>query len=148
MFHEHTLWVLQLLYQCFDFIYITKPLTSRPANSEKYLVCCGYHSNIGLKKIEFLKQHIEVHDTVSTEESCELGTKKQHIDILLLYNIVMYNAYYTSRQVYYIQKTIDYICEYEPLKQNERYLKQDVVIARNKEKCKKWCIKYNIQSII
>jgi 23S rRNA U2552 (ribose-2'-O)-methylase RlmE/FtsJ len=148
MFHEHTLWVLQLLYQCFDYIYITKPLTSRPANSEKYLVCCGYHSNIGLSKIELLKQQIEFHDTKNTNKQCDYVNHKQDIDMSLLYNIVMYNAYYTSRQVFYIQKTIDYICEYESLKQNEKYQRQDIVIAKNKEKCRKWCTKYNIQSIL
>lgn len=30
-----------LLYQCFDEICITKPLSSRPANSERYIVCKG-----------------------------------------------------------------------------------------------------------
>jgi hypothetical protein len=30
-----------LLYQLFDQVCITKPLTSRPANSERYIVCKG-----------------------------------------------------------------------------------------------------------
>ncbi len=137
MFHSHTLLLLQILYSCFDYIYITKPLTSRPANSEKYLVCCGFHTDIGMQKMHILKAFID--DDVSV---CE------DVSLHLLYNVVMYNAYYTSRQVYYIQKTIDYICEYETLKTHERYQRQDIVINKNKEKCKKWCVKYNINTSI
>lgn len=146
MFHEHTLWLMQLLYRSFDYMYITKPVTSRPANSEKYLVCCGYNVSTGLSIVNDLKENILLHDNaaISTDTFCN---DKLNIDRYLLYNIVMYNAYYTSRQVFYIQKTIDYICEYEALKPAERYQRQDVVIAHNKEKCKKWCAKYNMQSI-
>lgn len=39
--HEFTADLVWLLYQLFDTICITKPLTSRPANSERYLVCKG-----------------------------------------------------------------------------------------------------------
>ncbi|KAI9490189.1 FtsJ-like methyltransferase-domain-containing protein [Zychaea mexicana] len=38
---EFTADMLWLLYQLFDMICITKPLTSRPANSERYIVCKG-----------------------------------------------------------------------------------------------------------
>lgn len=32
-----------------------KPVTSRPANSERYLVCKGYHSDTGVVLREYLK---------------------------------------------------------------------------------------------
>jgi hypothetical protein len=147
MFHEHTLWLMQLLYQSFDYIYITKPVTSRPANSEKYLVCCGYNVSLGLSKCPLLKENILYHNTDTNGNTYTTCTDMLSIDRYLLYNIVMYNAYYTSRQVFYIQKTIDYICEYDALKPVERYQRQDIVIASNREKCKKWCEKYNIKSI-
>lgn len=138
MFHKQTLAFMQILYECFENIYITKPLTSRPANSEKYLVCCSYNSTKGLKHIPLLKKMIDYIDF--DDEIC-------NISLDLLHHVVMYNAYYISRQVFYIQKTIDYICQYEGLKENEKYQKQDVVVAYNKEKCKRWCLKYNIQCV-
>ncbi|KAH8552602.1 FtsJ-like methyltransferase-domain-containing protein [Umbelopsis sp. PMI_123] len=36
---ESTTGLVWLLYQCFESICITKPLTSRPANSERYIIC-------------------------------------------------------------------------------------------------------------
>jgi len=35
----------------FDKVYIVKPTTSRIVNSEKYLVCLGYHQNINIIKV-------------------------------------------------------------------------------------------------
>lgn len=39
MFTEFTVDLVWLLYQLFDEICITKPLSSRPANSERYVIC-------------------------------------------------------------------------------------------------------------
>ncbi|KAI8582419.1 hypothetical protein K450DRAFT_227081 [Umbelopsis ramanniana AG] len=36
---ESTAGLVWILYQCFESICITKPLTSRPANSERYIIC-------------------------------------------------------------------------------------------------------------
>ena len=35
----------------FNKVYIVKPTTSRIVNSEKYLVCLGYHQNINIIKV-------------------------------------------------------------------------------------------------
>lgn len=43
IFTELTFDYIYLLCFLFDNVYITKPLTSRPTNSEKYLVCKGYN---------------------------------------------------------------------------------------------------------
>ena len=45
---EFTVNMLWLLYQLFDMICITKPLSSRPTNSERYVVCKGLHSSDSL----------------------------------------------------------------------------------------------------
>ena len=37
--------IIHLVSKCFNRCILTKPITSRPANSEKYLVCLGCHSN-------------------------------------------------------------------------------------------------------
>lgn len=42
-FHEEsTKRMLRYLYHCFDKMTFVKPLSSRPASAERYLVCCGY----------------------------------------------------------------------------------------------------------
>lgn len=137
MFHKDTLVLVQILYESFQYIYITKPNTSRPANSEKYLVCCNYKVSNGNSKISTIKKYINNKD------------QEQYMDIdyNLLQSIIIYNAYYTSRQIYYIQKTLDYIAEFEKLSNIEKFQKQDKIIERNKEKCREWCSKYHIDFV-
>ncbi|CDW57523.1 cap specific mRNA [Trichuris trichiura] len=45
-FTVFTVGLLYLLWRCFDQISIHKPHTSRPANSERYLVCLGLKENV------------------------------------------------------------------------------------------------------
>jgi len=43
-FSEYTIKLMIILTLCFDNIYITKPLISRPSNSERFIICTGYKS--------------------------------------------------------------------------------------------------------
>lgn len=139
MFHHQTINMMSLLKHCFKSIHIIKPLTSRPANSEKYLMCCGYKVVQGREQIPFLKD-------VITRRSASPRKRDvyQQTDLSLLQQIVLYNIYYTSRQVYYIQKTIDMINSFDstqPALRNKRY---DDTLNCNFKKCQKWCQKYEI----
>lgn len=49
-FTQPTIDMLALLSSCYDKVYITKPQTSRYANSEKYIVCKGFY-NIEINKM-------------------------------------------------------------------------------------------------
>lgn len=46
LYTKFTMNILHLLSYLFDEVFITKPKTSRPTNSEKYAVCKGYHQNL------------------------------------------------------------------------------------------------------
>ena len=140
MFHHNTLNLLAILKACFTKMYFIKPLTSRPANSEKYVLCTGFNVTEAMTYVPLLH-------TMITKRSSSPGKKFTYetMDISLLHKIVMYNIYYTSRQVYYIQRTIDYINAFESMTHQLRTTKHDEVIKRNHEKCKNWCIKYNVQ---
>lgn len=138
MFHHHTLHLFSILKACFTKIYIVKPLTSRPANSEKYLVCCGFKPSIGEEYIDILKNII----------TKKIYTKRQTIfktiDMYLLHKIVLYNVYYTSRQVFYIQRTIDLIKLFDSTQASQRNIKYDQMLQQNMKKCQRWCTKYAI----
>ena len=54
MNEEFTIDLIWLLYQLFDKICITKPPTSRPANSERFVVCKGLRYPTPTKLIERL----------------------------------------------------------------------------------------------
>lgn len=142
MFHHNTLHTFSILKQCFQKIYIVKPLSSRPANSEKYLICVGYRYDQGMSCIGTLMNLI-CKRAASPSRKHILNT----IDLRLLHKIVMYNIYYTSRQVYYIQRTIDIINKLDKLPSNERATEFNTMMSKNLVKCKRWCVKYNIPHV-
>ena len=51
---QHTIDMIALLSSLYDQVYITKPNTSRNANSEKYIVCKGFLWNSSYKIYPFL----------------------------------------------------------------------------------------------
>jgi hypothetical protein len=134
------LYLFTILKKCFKKLYIVKPFTSRPANSEKYLICCGYNVENGIDALPGLLEFIQ-----NTKSYVEIVGKKKfnEIDVDLMHKIVMYNMYYTSRQIYYIQRTIDLINLFQNKEKNDILSYSDVV-SYNTKKCKKWCKKYNI----
>jgi 23S rRNA U2552 (ribose-2'-O)-methylase RlmE/FtsJ len=143
MFNHQTINLMSILKQCFNMIHIIKPLTSRPANSEKYLLCTGYLIDNGREQIEYLRNII-------LKKSAALRKKHvfEHTDLSLLSKIVLYNIYYTSRQVYYIQKTIDLIDSIDACVPTLRNKKYDELLVKNYRKCQKWCQRYEIPYIV
>jgi len=139
MFHHQTINLMSLLKHCFKSIHIIKPLTSRPANSEKYLMCCGYKVFQGREQIPFLKDVI-----TRRAASPRKRDVYEQTDLSLLHQIVLYNIYYTSRQVYYIQKTIDMINSFDATQPTLRHKRYDDTLVANFKKCQKWCQKYDI----
>lgn len=139
MFNHQTISMMSLLKHCFKSIHIIKPLTSRPANSEKYLMCCGYKVTKGRDQIAFLKDII-----MRRAASPRKRDVYKQTDLSLLQQIVHYNIYYTSRQVYYIQKTIDLINSFDATQPSLRHKRFDDTLMTNFKKCQKWCQKYEI----
>lgn len=139
MFHHQTINLMSLLKHCFKTIHIIKPLTSRPANSEKYLMCCGYKVEQGREQIPFLKDVI-----TRKAASPRKADVYEKTDLSLLHQIVLYNIYYTSRQVYYIQKTIDMINSFDATQATLKHKRYDDTLGLNFKKCQKWCQKYEI----
>jgi 23S rRNA U2552 (ribose-2'-O)-methylase RlmE/FtsJ len=142
-FNIETIKLIHILKACYKTLNFIKPLTSRPANSERYILCTGYR---GLSQVyvDILKAAVKG-DTA--------WHNKIALKIPILDNIVMYNLYYTMRQVYYIQRTINYIQFFENpiggVKANSHpTLNEDIVASaildKHKAKSIKWCKKYNI----
>lgn len=143
MFNHQTINLMSLLKYCFKSIHIIKPLTSRPANSEKYLMCCGYKVQKGREQIPFLNDMI-----TRRAASPKKRDVFERTELSLLQQIVLYNIYYTSRQVYYIQKTIDLINSFDGLQPATRHKRYDDTLESNFKKCEKWCKKYDIPYIV
>jgi len=140
-FNEETLKILHILNAHYRNMYLIKPLTSRPANSERYILCTGFFKGDQVKYIhtvKLLKYIVANYDTIDLQRAFEDIT----YDSSFLAHIVMYNLYYTMRQVYYIQRTINYITFFSTY-QNSSEVEQ-AIIDKHKVKSIKWCIKYKI----
>jgi hypothetical protein len=144
--------LIHMLRCMFRAAYFVKPVTSRPANSEKYVVCVGFHAT-GLHSpsctfFPSFRNDIES-KTLSFEwaSKCDPSVNKSlfpfgTMSAVFLREIVLYNAYYVTRQSAYIHKTISIIrttdeCN-RPLVTDFQLLKEQL------DKCIRWCQKHSI----
>ncbi|KAG2174785.1 hypothetical protein INT43_005847 [Umbelopsis isabellina] len=63
---ETTAGLVWILYQCFESICITKPLTSRPANAERYIICNNFRFHRPQVIIDYL---LKVNEALSEEHA-------------------------------------------------------------------------------
>ena len=133
---KSTLKLIYLTSLFYDHIYITKPLTSRPANSEKYIVCKGF-KGFNEKVFNNLLHNLTLwHNQHENEILYDIeGLSLPNSFLDLLYN---FNSYLLKKQIKSILRTLVYIklnieCEELSLirKSQIRYAIQ-------------WCSKYGI----
>lgn len=133
------LFLLQCLYEKVN---ITKPFTSRPANSEKYLVCQHFK---GISPDLLTRLHIIVGTWETIENMNEIIYQIIDFNIIpkqFISFIDKYNTSYFNQQKNNIEKTLDFI---EQFKENINYdmtpfYKQIIKKQVNLAFC--WCKKY------
>lgn len=106
-FMEHTLDILYILSSVYKKVYITKPQTSRYANSEKYLVCKNFIFPNDVHMFPYIK--------AAFQKMIDKSYQKLHISRFLgnlnistffLYRIEEYNAIFGQQQIENIYQTI------------------------------------------
>jgi 23S rRNA U2552 (ribose-2'-O)-methylase RlmE/FtsJ len=133
---------LFLLHCLYETVNIIKPFTSRPANSEKYLVCTGFKgiSNTLLAKLYIIVKSWEFIENNNNYIYKILDIKK--IPSVFIAMVKRYNTNYFNHQVNNIEKTLNYIevfgkdLEYETSELYKNTIKRQVTLAF------KWCKKY------
>lgn len=135
MFNDYTLKLLQVLKMFYQTMTIVKPLTSRPANSEKYVVCSGFRS---MANSTILQDMI---DLVSNPQEIKPYFQSMSFDHAILHHLITYNVHYTIRQVYYITRTIKYINKFSN-RYNEPQM--NIILDDHTKKSLRWCHKYHI----
>ena len=139
-FDIYTIETCKLLYFlcCFyDNVYINKPLTSRPANSEKYIVCKGFKGidYTYLDEIcKILNIWCNIEDDNHINDIFSNNLPQSFID-----KIRHFNEENTKYQIKNIQKTLDLIEE----KKNLSML--SLIIENQVKKAKEWCNMYNME---
>lgn len=141
MFNENTLKIVSLLNMYYESIYVVKPLSSRPANSEKYLVCTGFYM-ADRATVQVLGDLIAGY----SEELLSAFFSDIEHDLGILNGLVCYNVYYTLRQAFYIEQTICYINDFGKNYHDERVRQQIKSITEtNRKKSLRWCEKYGLE---
>lgn len=133
MFTTDTNCLISILTLLYNDVYIIKPFTSRPANSEKYLVCLNFDST---------NKH-----TIMNDCRNEILNKRGIMNSLGKYynpsvatRICVYNTYYANRQIYYLKKTLDQANKIKA--STGEYVFN---FEETKQKCIEWCKHYEIE---
>jgi 23S rRNA U2552 (ribose-2'-O)-methylase RlmE/FtsJ/uncharacterized protein YlaN (UPF0358 family) len=144
VFDLFSITMIQILYivsLCFEEIYIYKPDTSRPANSEKYLICLYYKDNLTELSKNKLLDIIEKWNKVvsSLKEDETIIFKNIKINNLFIQRLNEYNEKYMDTQMYYLNNTIQL--------SNEKINKEKYyeIIQKQVNNAIDWCNKYDIE---
>jgi 23S rRNA U2552 (ribose-2'-O)-methylase RlmE/FtsJ len=97
-----TIQLLHLLYSCYRAVRLVKPLTSRPANSEKYLLCTGFEP-VWLAPATLPRLRL----CVATGSMAPL--RAPPVPCAFLRDVVSFNLCYIARQISYIARTLVFI---------------------------------------
>jgi cap1 methyltransferase len=136
--------MIQILYivsSCFEEVYIYKPETSRPANSEKYLVCMYYKDNLSNESKSNLLKIIELWNdkTVELTEDDSIIFKDIKVSNSFIQNLNNYNEQYMETQIYYLNNTIK-LAEHKIEK--DKYYE---IIQNQVNNAIEWCKKYDME---
>lgn len=125
LFSYKTLQLLYLLYNCYSFVDIYKPLTSRSSNSEKYIICSGFRGCPNEVK-DVLKNHYD---------TCE----ELHIEVpeTFIKEINHYNNLFVGSQMKTIKEILKVI-------KGKSISENDGPSGEQIEKAIKWCNEYNL----
>lgn len=136
-FMQPTLDILAIVSSFYKKVYITKPQTSRYANSEKYLVCQDFTFD---SADEFMPHLLSAFEKMNSNKD-EINMRFLNIDLSnhFITRMEEYNSIFGQQQVENIYYTI-YLIDNKG-KQD----KIDTLIKNNSNKCMTWCMKNNVQ---
>lgn len=138
MYYEMSYYFITLLGACYDEVLFCKPLTSRPANSEKYIVCRGF---TGIDEQYLKKLYIIVKNWELIKERDMFVNRifDSKIPTIIKENLNKYNKNFCDHQIHNIKNTLEIIESRPSLK----YL-NDIVSTQCKS-AMKWCEKYKVE---
>ena len=137
-FMEHTVDILAILSSFYEQVYITKPHTSRYANSEKYIVCRGFLHQDNAEFLPYLNaafQGMIGIDNIGHSPSRFLNIE---LSYMFLTKVEEYNAIFGQQQIENIHYTLSLI---ENKYKNDKI---ETLTKVNIQKCSQWCLKHNI----
>lgn len=144
-FMQPTLDILAIVSSFYKKVYITKPQTSRYANSEKYLVCQDF---IFESTDAFMPNLLNSFEKMILSNGFQENPHSEELPIRFL-NITLSNHFITRMEEnnsIFGQQQVENIYYTIYLIDNKNKLdKIDTLIKNNSNKCITWCMKNNIQ---
>jgi len=140
IFMQHTVDILAILSSFYEHVYITKPQTSRYANSEKYIVCRGFLFNANTKFYPTLYNAFShmLMETESPKIMYDLRFLSVSIPRSFITKLEEYNAVFGQHQIENIHFTLLLI---ENKYKNDKI---ESLVKTHVQKCMVWCTKHNI----
>lgn len=149
IFTDTSIHLLYLLHLCYETVHIYKPVTSRPTNSEKYIVCKGFKLNNQTKNVflETLKSISQMFQSKQhNTKKCYSFTLFEKIPDEFIKNIRDINSKLLNKQCIFLQKAINLCNDKDFLK------KYDIEYTKSTEyrkaTFKKWITYYNLNSYV
>lgn len=148
-FMQCTVDMLLLLSSMYDEVYITKPHTSRSANSEKYIVCKGF-IGCSLYFFPYLYYSFKFMTEMTNDSYMKRILRDYEIPYYFSTKIEKINGLFGQMQLENIQTTIELINQSEKNQTNySNYCNNiteniDVLIHDNVKKCIQWCLKHSL----
>ncbi|KAK5968489.1 Ribosomal RNA large subunit methyltransferase J, partial [Trichostrongylus colubriformis] len=130
LFTPFSVGLIYLMYIAYDQISLHKPHTSRPANSERYIVCKGLRKNYSDAVRDYLKRV-----NVQLDEFAKAGSSKDVLSVVPLetlrsdeefFNyIVEHNERLAERQCTYLQKYLSFAKNSSLIDKDQGILRED-----------------------
>jgi hypothetical protein len=115
---------------------IVKPLTSRPANSERYIVATGFK---GVETVGDTARLLDMRTYIANQGRVPLRPNTPTDFIAML---TSFNTTYAFKQADQIMKTLSYI-EHIYVQKNKTLLTS--VLIKQYSLCKEWCIERDLE---
>jgi 23S rRNA U2552 (ribose-2'-O)-methylase RlmE/FtsJ len=130
---------IYLLKCCYKHVYIFKPLTSRPANSEKYIVCKDFLDNIDPSYIKKMFGIVEAWELLEqSNNNLIFNLFNDDPPISFINHIQEFCNTLIDNQCNNINQIIEYIDKPPP-----KYF-YNKIIKEQREKSLEWCKKYSV----
>jgi 23S rRNA U2552 (ribose-2'-O)-methylase RlmE/FtsJ len=137
-FTKTTVDIIALLASLYRNVYITKPQSSRYANSEKYIVCKDFLLEDTSDLLPVLRKTFETILNRSTTSTTGFDLFESN-PAVFINKMEEYNAIFGQQQIENIHYTIS-IIEMKHKTDKIEYLNR-----QNIQKCIQWCIRYNVE---
>jgi 23S rRNA U2552 (ribose-2'-O)-methylase RlmE/FtsJ len=134
-FSSSTLELLYLLTYLYEEVNISKPLTSRPANSEKYVICTKFKT---VHNLEEIKDRIcEIYPNIQSNPY--ISVLNTEIPNSFLNKVKEVNSIFGQSQISTILSVLTYINDEKKVEKTDQLRKSHI------NKCVKWCKKNHME---